>query len=562
MCTDVRDWRKHESGQAVITFVLVIALFLIATVAFGVDFTNLWFKRQAAQSAADASCQAGALDMLARSAGMPLSSMGYTPGTAGDCSTYPNATMCAYAKFNGYDGAGLQPNAASNSVAWTFPSTVSGATPPPASQAANPYLRVTVTQNVQTYFMQLLEGNGYQQVKASCTCGLVQVKAAAPMIVLNPTMAGAFTYSGGGTLNMIGGPPRSLQVNSTSTNAVSWSASGMINTSGGGPNGTGSSVGIVGGPVQPPSGGFNGGSTGTWDDAVLPIADPFAGVAVPASIKSLTPITGTSGTWVSYHQDGCPDNRTGHYPTTDQCIEFGPGYYPNGIPSTNKTPFDGYSTAIFLPGVYYMNGPVNASGGEFIRNATPCSPTCGPLTAGMTAHQTDGVMFYFLSGSFNVSGCSGCDTTPPNPPTIDPLPSTALTCDGSVPNASLGMPTSLRGNILIAQCAQNGTYWDAGNDTTDSVGSPGTRGILFYQDHANTSPTTFSGSGSLAFAGALYLHSSNYASQLNVSGGAASGTFIVGQIIADQVNLSGSGVVNLALNPVPSTYMLKVAMMQ
>ncbi len=214
------------------------------------------------------------------------------------------------------------------------------------------------------------------------------------MIVLNPKISGAFTYNGGAQLTIVGGPQRSLQVNSTSPTAIDCVPSGLIDTSRGGPNGTGSDVAAVGGPTQTPScpgGGFHGGTTGHWNGNVLPLLDPFAGVGPPISVKSQPPITGTSGTWVTYHQDGCPDARTAHYPKTNQCIEFAPGYYPNGIQS-----LDDYSTAIFLPGIYYMNGPLIAPSSEYIRNATPCKPSCGPVTSGITSQQTDGVMFYFF----------------------------------------------------------------------------------------------------------------------------------------------------------------------
>lgn len=374
------------------------------------------------------------------------------------------------------------------------------------------------------------------------------------MIVLHPSMSGSFYYSGGGKLTIVGGPQRSLQVNSTSTTAISWISSGIINTSAGGPNYTGSDVGVVGGPAAGSGAsttGFNGGTTGAWRSGGLPVPDPYAALAVPASIKSLTPITGTAGTWVDYHQDGCPDHSGTHYPTTDECIEFGPGYYPNGI-----TSLDGYSTAIFLPGIYYLNGSLVAKSSESLRNATPCSPTCGPVSsqAGLTSHQTDGVMFYFLSGSFSVSGCSGCVNS-----SIDNVSSTAITCDGNPPSALLGMPSTLPGNVLWAQCTANGTYWDGGGDTSDSAGNPGSRGILFFQDHGDLNQPTFSGSGSLSFAGSIYFHSSSYSDLLNISGGSSSGTFIVGNIVTDQVKLTGSGAINLALSPAPSVYMLKAA---
>jgi hypothetical protein len=362
-------------------------------------------------------------------------------------------------------------------------------------------------------------------------------------VVLHPTMAGSFTYSGGGALYIVGGPPRGLQVNSSSANAVSYSPSGMIDLSKGGPKQTGSDVGVTGGPTQSPGSGtcntvsgFCPGSTGAWRPNSLPMPDPFASVPAP----SMQP-TAPAVTYVIHGQDGCPDktlNFLGGQPNMS-CAEYSPGYYPSGLTPT------GYITSIFKPGIYYMNGSLNVGGSATVRVAKP---------SGFQA--TDGVMFYFLTGSLNISGGSGAPNS-----NIDPVLSTALTCDGSVPSGSLNMPASINGNVLIAQCARDGTYWN-GSDTTDARGTPGSRGILVYQAHSNTTSMAFSGSGSLAYSGALYLHSTTYQTVLNMSGGTSSGTFILGEIIADQVKLTGSGRVNLALNPQATTNESKVALLQ
>ena len=50
-CKDTR-----ESGQIMVSLLLMLTLFLLAMVGFAVDLTNLWFHRQAAQTAADAAC--------------------------------------------------------------------------------------------------------------------------------------------------------------------------------------------------------------------------------------------------------------------------------------------------------------------------------------------------------------------------------------------------------------------------------------------------------------------------------------------------------------------------
>jgi hypothetical protein len=124
------------------------------------------------------------------------------------------------------------------------------------------------------------------------------------------------------------------------------------------------------------------------------------------------------------------------------------------------------------------------------------------------------------------------------------------------------MGTTLPGNVLIAQCSQYGTYWDSGGDTTDSRGNPGTRGLLAFQDHANANQPSFGGGGGLAFSGALYFHSTGFSDVLSLSGNAGTGTFILGEIIADQVSIGGGGTIALALSPLPSTNLLKAAVLQ
>lgn len=575
-----RAFLTAESGQAIISFTLLFAFLSLAGLALAIDFANLWFHRQNAQTAADAACQAGALDMLATTGGLQLNSMGFTPGTAGSCSSNPSATICAYAGFNGYTGAGGSGNSAWNTVSWTFPASVPGATAPPSSVVRTPYLKVTVLESVQTFFLSLFKASGYMQVQATCTCGLAQVKEAAPLVVLHPTMSGALRYSGGAIVRIVGGPQRSIQVNSTSATSVACSPSGYIDTSKAGPSATGGDIGVVSTELAAQNGcassggykGFTGGTTGNWRSSVLPVSDPYAGLAAPVSVKTAgtVPLTynATYGNfqWVGYGIDGCPDvNGEGAYAgngVKTNCAEFGPGYYPNGL----QMP-DNYSTVIFLPGVYYINGSLSSGGSSTLRMALPCwssytsgysSAACSPTakTNHLIYSQGQGVFMYFTnSGTFSVSGGQSGGK-------IDPVPASALTCDGSAPPASLGMPTTLAGNVLWAQCTAGGTYYDTAGDTTDSAGSPGARGILFFEDHADTKSPSLSGSGQLAYAGSLYFHSNSYSDVLSLSGGTGTGSFILGNVVADQVSVSGSGVIGMQLNAVPSTYMLKATTFQ
>jgi len=49
-----RSELRSESGQVMIFVVLGLGLFMIGAMAFAIDLSNLWFNRQAAQTAADA----------------------------------------------------------------------------------------------------------------------------------------------------------------------------------------------------------------------------------------------------------------------------------------------------------------------------------------------------------------------------------------------------------------------------------------------------------------------------------------------------------------------------
>jgi hypothetical protein len=545
---NVLNRRKGEEGQAAISLVLMLGMVAFAILGFGIDLTNVWFHRENARAASDAACQAGAMDMLA-GASSSGPGQGFTAGTASNCVASSLATMCGYAAANGYAATGLVSGQESNAMSWTFPTTVPGA----IGVGSNPFLQVTVQENVRTYFMSLLSASKYLTLNVNSTCGVVQVKAAAPMVVLHPTMSGAFYYSGGGALNIVGGPQRGLQVNSSSSTAIQWLASAIINLSKGGPNETGSDVAVVGGPSAIPnngsSSGYNGGLTGGWKTGVVPVSDPFGLVGPPTSVKSITPAGGTAGAWVAYGVDGCPDHNSPAYVGQNaqyqnlpaNCDEFSPGYYPNGLSLPNN-----YSTIIFKPGIYYLNGSLVAGGSNILRMAQPAG-----------YQQTDGLMFYFLTGSLNFSGCTGCGSS-----SVDNVPTTALTCDGSAPDTSLGMGSSIGGNVLWAQCAGSGTYWDPGNDTADARGTPGSRGLLVFQDHTDTTQPAFTGSGQLSFAGALYFHANNYGDVLSLNGGTSSGTYIIGEIVTDQVSLTGSGMIKLALNPAATTNMAKIAILQ
>jgi hypothetical protein len=202
------------------------------------------------------------------------------------------------------------------------------------------------------------------------------------------------------------------------------------------------------------------------------------------------------------------------------------------------------------------------------------------LTTAAALAATDnskGVMFY-LSGPGGVSGYGGAVFTAnagnaQGGHTIDKFPSTGLSCDGSAPLGNLGVPSSLDGNILLAQCTTAGTYF--GNPSTDTISAAGVRGLLTFQDHANADQqgqSTMQGGGGFALSGTLYSHNctgspcnafpTDYNAFIQLQGTPGSGTFILGEIVSDQLVESGNGTIGMQLNPNAVYFTLKASLLR
>jgi hypothetical protein len=567
---ETRITRNSESGQASILLIIMLATFLLASLAFAVDFGNIWFHRQTAQTAADAACQAGAMDLLYLAQGNTLPSMGFTPGTGSDCTSSSGATMCWYAKRNGFSGAGFTATTAGSKVSWTFPASTS-VTGVKASNVTNPFLKVTVQENIKTWFMGLL-GKNYQAVGASCTCGLTPGPAPAPLIILHPTLSGALTSSGGTVIQISGGPQTSIHVDSNSQTAFACTGSGLVDTSTAGPNGTGGNLDLAGGPSANPTCGagraWNGGSTGSWiggvtslnqktSDGTTMLNDPYKVVPAPklpgVPAEATNPVDSPDhhqvadgangfdrGTWVKTGVDSCPNTKANQQymwhsaslgsDVYANCLEFTPGYYPTGIDLTS-IPGAGASSAtiIFMPGIYYLNGNLKVGASSTIRNAWPA-----------TQPSTQGVVFYFLTGAPQFSGGSGAANA-----NINPVPSYYLNCSGTTTPS--GMPSSLNGNVLVSQCSSGGTY--VGSASTDTYSASGIRGLLFFLAHSNSFNGTVIGNGaSLIFSGAFYFHNTSFQDKVQWDGAGTSTTYAIGNIVVDQLTLGGSGIIKMGLN--------------
>src|SRR5438876_7050948 len=224
---------RRQSGQAMLFTLLALGIFLIGAIAFAVDMSYVWFRRQAAQTAADAACTAGAMDLL-RTQTNSITTAPYPgnvkPGQPFNCSNAsPLPSPCTYAALNGYSSSITQANAASGALGDNVNVIFNGAAPPGITAAQ--VMEVDVTENLPTFFAGMLQGKTTQTIRAVSKCGVNQVAAPIPLIVLDPlnpdNKTSAFDISGTPAVTIFGGPKQSIQVNSSDT-----TAQGAVNING------------------------------------------------------------------------------------------------------------------------------------------------------------------------------------------------------------------------------------------------------------------------------------------------------------------------------------------
>src|SRR3989442_924383 len=363
---------RSEAGQTMLIVVLALSFFLLGIIAFAVDMAHVWYHRQTAQTAADAACTAGIMDMLTKANGGTPPSPGFTAGTAFSCSGSPSAAPCVYAAKNGYNASTLVAGKPGVDLNFSFPTAVSGLPncttgkdAPPVCNAssftAHPFLQVNVTDRVQTFFAGLLNGSRTLDVGARATCALAFSSAPIPLLILDPRNESTLTGNGNFLISIVGGPQRSVQVNSSSTSAVSISGgSGKIDLTQGGPNNDGSDFAVVG--SEPAVANFKTANNGTWIDPTGALSDPFAQIPapsvpgapqVPADLKppnpaacAAIPCHVTPATTPNNH--GCQDAING-------CWVYTAGLYTtaNAINTFKRV-------LLFDSGIYYMQSDIAA----------------------------------------------------------------------------------------------------------------------------------------------------------------------------------------------------------
>ena len=613
--------RKREAGQATLFFLLALGIFLMGALAFAFDLSNMWFHRQAAQTAADAACTAGAMDLLLSSEGAATGNAwhaGVPPLVAFNCTTTSPDSVCQYALKNGYNSSNTSPG---NLVAVSFPPSVIGVTPPPAGIAPTAFIRIDVLDNVGTFFLGLLNGSRTVAVRAFATCGVILATSPIPIVVLDPQSPSstpsqsALNIQGNGTIAIRGGPTRSIQVNSAAAAAscgqsncsvnLPW-GSAQIDLSQAGPSGTGADLGLWGAPAIAP-GGFIPGTTGHWVPSASPISDPFAQVcgpgqtgcpaingnappAIPTAIlmptgppltygaggnacqkKTNTTCTGNpclaadiqgGNCFVSHNTHGCPEPGATTPPLpSNGCVIYAPGPYPGGI----AVGPGGSSTAIFDPGLYYITGGLALASGSTVR------PGNG------TGDASGGVILYFVgtgigAGTVSVASNSGTKVGLDAFTTLSGTGSLANGVKCTAASTAPTLPATLQGNILLGPCT--GYYGDP-LGAADPIGIQ--RGFLFFQDRSgrNVNPK-WGGGGQFLLAGTMYFHSCNasgtgvgcgtaptyYNDIFSLSGNSGSGTYVLGSIVADNLTLGGTSGITMVLNPNVAYNTLKASLLQ
>jgi Putative Flp pilus-assembly TadE/G-like len=566
--------KGRESGQAAVFLVLAMGIFLIGGIGFVVDGANLWFHRQSAQTAADAACTAGAMDLLSTAAGASLPNASdwignsfLCSGTTGSGSNRTsNSTFppCQYAGFNGYSGSGLQgiqvsfPASGTISAATTCPTSTPYSSSSPAVCAADdvstPYMQLQVTDSVPTTFIRLLGAGAISTVPAKSTCGLSNVLSTVPILVLNPNApilpaANTFTADSGSSLTVFGGSQKSIQVNSSDPAAVDLSSATVDLSQANG--GNGGNFAVVTRESQSDANVTL--ASGTWVNAAGITSDPFAMIdapSKPASNGSINPL------------GQCPG-----YDPAVACDDYQPGYYPATVPCNSATVSicvgSSHDTlAVFEPGIYYLDGDFATSNSG---NKICMRPGTG------IGDGSGGTMFYLHgSSTLNKSPSPGQLVVKDKGNVVfacaDPaygIPVSSLTCISNVPPGV----TTLTGNVLLGPCT--GPYGD-------SLGAGHERGLLFFHDR-DTQPTaqpSWKSGGSFGLVGSLYFHycnSTTAGSGMNCDSaaftetltlGSGANAYIIGNIVADQLHLAGGSAITVGLSPNREYYTLKASLLQ
>jgi hypothetical protein len=474
---------NSRDGQATLMIVAALGIFAFGALGFAVDVSQIYGQRQLAQTAADAAAQAGILSIFNGTNSSPANpfAVGASP-SAFTCTTADMRIPCLYARNNGFGGT------SGDTVTVSFPATVSGVT---LASDTVPSVRVMVQRTWPTTFMKFV-GRTSSTASAFAVAAIVDTGSKPPLLITHPTASNSVSLPGTSAVTICGGPNRSIQVNSSSLTAV---GTGTFNLSKAGPNdpgncttGTGGDFGAFGGPAARPSDVMLG-STGRYLQPASPVLDPYASIPAPA-VPAVAPPKTSLANGVS----GCPLNpRKG-------CNLYSPGLYTSGISVKNET-------AVFKPGVYYMQGGGfgNAANGDIVMaTGFPNDPATG---SGMMIYNTGTGILSLTADS--VASLNGADNT--------------------------------------------STY----------------QGLLFFQDRTAAAQThLLGGGGAITLTGTIYLHNTvatmaaDASHYQTLSMGGNSSILINGLIVVNALTMSGTPDVKFNLAGVPTLSLRQISIVR
>jgi hypothetical protein len=340
--------RNRQRGQALVLYTIALVA-MMGAAGLAVDVGWMYFREQAAQTAAEAAVMAAAAAAKTSSpAGFTCGAHGVACQAATACpDPIPNPATnnlhngCLYAKDNGFQAtAGGKQNVlmAANT---NSPPTVGGV-------AVAYWVSATVTENVAQTFSSVL-GNRWGTVSARATAAVLPGNGGGCIYVLQNT--GTTVSNSGNAVIQTG---CGVYVDSSSSSAVSLSGNATIRTTGD------ARTYIVG----------NWSGSGTITPApmtgVARTPDPFA-VVSPPSVGACT----SNGVSLSGYQ----------------AATLNPGVYCGAIS------LSGYASVRFNPGLYVLKGGISMSG--------------------QTTIQGTGVTFYLQTGGISLSGGTTVTLSPP-----------------------------------------------------------------------------------------------------------------------------------------------------
>jgi hypothetical protein len=612
----------NETGQAFLVIVAFIAFFLLGMLGLSTDYAQIWAHRQMAQGAADAACQAAAADVFLAAVdpaaqgtyGLDFSWVGSTF----TCATKPNSTPCQYSSLNGYSGSNVAVSFPS-SLSGVTP------LPAGFGAIAFPYVQVVVTDPISMHFTKLISPTSTFNVTAKAYCGVNPVAVPIPLLVLHQTSASALSVGGAAVIKILRGPNRSIQVNSNSISAVAvgtvdLSQAGPAGTGAdfavfGGPNTkpAGVSLGSTGNWISPSS------PTGDpWATISAPAVPATAGTATPVAFSvdgcpdPLGCVEFTGGNYTACANtvlpggNGCLNSPNFNY----NAWQPGPKSYAvgdliqptkaqnnaglfvyqaqiggvSGAATANPwnqaiggTQINGAVTwknigappktltEIFAPGLYY----VGSSGLNPISNTTLRMSTAA-------GNGTSGVTFYFSTSAGTVTVGSNTGKAPactaasvgtgtPNNCVVSYKPSggallgvtsRVLQCPNGGPNPA-EIPSVMDGNVLFGPCS-------------GALGSPGNsdRGFLFFQARSTAANPSWGGGGQFLLSGFMYFHFGSGSvcgtstTCLTMNGGSGAGAFTLGNVVVDELSMTGNSTLNMILNPAVTFQTLRPQMLR